>query len=65
MFVDEKFMAKFIGGPNDGQTWQLEEIAEQITIGFRTTERNGRTRITATATYRLKSRRPLEYKFES
>jgi hypothetical protein len=63
--MEKKLTAKLIGGPNDGQIWNLSKPLEEIKIAHRIMERDGKMRVTATVTYKLKSNGPpLEYHFE-
>ena len=63
-----KIKAKLVGGPNDGQTKELDEAHHQIQIAYRVLEREGKWRTSSTATYRLNAEslgsEPLIYECE-
>jgi len=55
--------AKFVGGPNDGNIWEVDQPYMELAVIHRVMERNGQWREVGTVKYRLKSKEPLEYAF--
>jgi hypothetical protein len=59
-----KYKAKLVGGPNDGQIWNIGKPLDEIAIVNRIMDRNGSMRVVGTILYKLKSKdEPLEYEF--
>jgi hypothetical protein len=56
-----KFKAEMIGGPNDGQIVEIDEISEGIGFIQRVLERDGIWRVIGDARYKLQSRNPVRY----
>jgi hypothetical protein len=62
--MKSKLTAKLVGGPNDGQVWQIDEACSRIEIDFVAQQRNGNWKKTSTAKYKLKSSgTPREFEF--
>ena len=63
--MNKKLKAIFIGGPNDGQTWELDEANQEVAITHSVLEKTGKWREIYVAKYRLKSNEsPLRYEFK-
>jgi hypothetical protein len=59
-----KEKATLIGGPNDGQSWEVDGSPQEIEILYRVMERSGAMKIMARAKYALRENKtPLEYEF--
>jgi hypothetical protein len=60
-----KLKAILIGGPSNGQTFELDEANPEISIASRVLERNGKWRVLFTSKYKLKSSgQTLKYEFD-
>ncbi len=46
--------AIMIGGPNDGQIWELDKAYPEIEIAHRVMERNGEWRVLSKVRYKFK-----------
>jgi len=63
--MNTKLKAILIGGPQNGQSVELDEETPEITILSRVLERNGQWRVVHTARYKLAAKEtPLRYEFE-
>jgi len=63
--MNNKLKAMLVGGPQNGQTLELDEETPEITILSRVLERTGQWRIVFTSKYKLVSKEsPLRYEFE-
>lgn len=63
--MSTKAKALLAGGPQAGQTIELDEETPEITILSRVLERNGQWRVIHTARYKLAAKGPpLRYEFE-
>ncbi len=64
--MNNKIKAMLVGGPNDGQTWKLDEAKPEITIAHRMQEHplKPTMKVTGVVKYKLKSNGPpLLYEF--
>jgi hypothetical protein len=62
--MKNKLKAILVGGPNDGQTWEIDEAKSEIEIAYRKQERHGQMKVTGVVRYKLKSNGPpLQYEF--
>jgi len=61
-----KLKAVLVGGPQNGQAIELDDVTPQITILARVMERTGKMRVVFTSKYNLVSgaESPLRYEFE-
>ena len=61
-----KLKAVLVGGPQNGQPIELDDVTPLITILARVLERNGQWRVVFTSKYKLLSgeESPLRYEFE-
>jgi hypothetical protein len=63
--MKSKLNAILIGGPQNGQTLELDEETPEITILSRVLERNGQWRVMLTSRYKLSAKEsPLRYEFQ-
>ena len=63
--MKNKLKAVLVGGPQNGQTLELDEANPEITILARVMERTGQWRVVFTSKYKLVSNEsPLRYEFE-
>jgi len=63
--MKDKLKAMLVGGPQNGQTLELDAETPEITILSRVLERNGEWRVVFTSRYKLVSKgSPLRYEFE-
>lgn len=64
--MKKKLEAILVGGPHDGQTYELDGPNQEVAVVSRVLERNGEWREVFTARYKLKSSGPpLRYEFEN
>lgn len=63
--MTNKLKALLIGGPENGETVEVNEAQPELSFGYRVLERNGEWRFTATSTYKLQSKEPLHYEFSN
>jgi hypothetical protein len=62
--MKQKFTAILIGGPFDGQKWELDEANMEIKITQSVLQKNGEWTECGTAKYKLHSNgAPLKYEF--
>ena len=64
--MNNKLKAMLVGGPNDGQTWELDEAKSEIEIAHRMQEHplKPTMKVTGVVKYKLKSSGPpLQYEF--
>ncbi len=63
--MKSKLKAILVGGPQNGQTIELDEETAEISILSRVLERNGEWRVVFTSKYKLTAKEsPLRYEFE-
>jgi hypothetical protein len=63
--MKDKLKVMLVGGPQNGQTMELDEETPEITILSRVLQRNGEWRVVFTSKYKLGSKgSPLRYEFE-
>jgi hypothetical protein len=63
--MKSKLKAILVGGPQDGQTIELDEETPEISILSRVLERNGQWRVVFTSKYKLTAKgSPLRYESE-
>jgi hypothetical protein len=64
--MKNKLSVMLIGGPQNGQIIELDDLRAEITIVARVMERTGKWREVFTAKYKLVSEQaPFEYKFHN
>ena len=62
--MNNKIEVLLVGGPKDGQTWEINEVKPEIEIAFRMQERDGQMKVKGVVKYKLKSdASPPEYEF--